>query len=233
MRRVLIGVLVVLALPIVASVGGVAQEAPSAPAAFYGELTVGGVPAPAGTVVEARVDGETVGTLTTEQRGRYGGAAAAAPKLVVDAPTGDGGETVIVTVTPPDGQQTTADQTLTAEPGTIKQVALTAPFEPTTSSTDRPSEGDVAGGDGADDGSGGGAETDTTAPSDGSTQPTAASNESDDPQTVTDDDNASEPPTATTTGDNSGGILPVPGFGFSVAVAVLVSLAVVQAARAP
>lgn len=69
-------------------------QVPALPHAFYGELKINGVPAPAGTVVEARGAGVLTGTegspLTTTVTGMYGGEGALTPKLVVQGDIADG-----------------------------------------------------------------------------------------------------------------------------------------------
>lgn len=64
-----------------------AETIPDLPQAFYGALTINGMPAPAGTVVEARGEGVLTGIngnpITTTQEVLYGGQAPLDPKLVV------------------------------------------------------------------------------------------------------------------------------------------------------
>ena len=45
---------------------------PLIPHAFYGSVTIGGEPAPLGTVVSAKVNGADSGSVTTWEQGRYG-----------------------------------------------------------------------------------------------------------------------------------------------------------------
>ncbi|MFC2017666.1 magnesium transporter MgtE N-terminal domain-containing protein, partial [Chloroflexota bacterium] len=60
------------------------EAIPPLPHAFYGNLTfTGGVNAPAGTKVIAKVGGIACGEITTTTAGKYGGADPLAPKLVV------------------------------------------------------------------------------------------------------------------------------------------------------
>jgi hypothetical protein len=51
----------------------VASAIPSIPAEFYGDLTIGNGPAPAGTVITARISGVECGSIVTTAAGTYGG----------------------------------------------------------------------------------------------------------------------------------------------------------------
>ena len=87
-RRVAIVVVIGLVLAPLAATGAAATP-PSPPAAYYGELTVNGEPAPAGVTVDAVVDGEVRASLTTAEGGTLGGAGAFDEKLVVDGSAGE------------------------------------------------------------------------------------------------------------------------------------------------
>ena len=87
-RRVAIVVVLGLLLAPLAATGAAATP-PSPPAAYYGELTVNGEPAPAGVTVEAVVDGEVRASLTTTEGGAFGGAGAFDEKLAVDGNAGE------------------------------------------------------------------------------------------------------------------------------------------------
>ncbi|MDZ4230600.1 MAG: hypothetical protein U1B77_02135, partial [Dehalococcoidales bacterium] len=85
MIRTVLALLGAFFLLLGASVPALAQP-PSLPHFFYGELTINGAPAPAGTMVEARGTGvkQSEGNpLTTTASGIYGGEGALSPKLVV------------------------------------------------------------------------------------------------------------------------------------------------------
>ena len=58
-------------------------DLPTLPHTFHGNLTINGNPAPVGTEVEARVDGDLAGIITTIVEGQYGGPEAFDPKLIV------------------------------------------------------------------------------------------------------------------------------------------------------
>jgi len=58
-------------------------ELPTMPHAFYGTATIGGLAAPVGTVVMAKVGGVECGSITTTVEGQYGGSGAFDTKLAV------------------------------------------------------------------------------------------------------------------------------------------------------
>jgi len=73
----------------VVGVGAAQQEGdqPSTPASYYGNVTIDGEPAPAGTEIEAVVDGELKGNITIGEAGEYGGPDALDEKLLVSNAT--------------------------------------------------------------------------------------------------------------------------------------------------
>lgn len=123
----------------------VAQDdgAPVPPAAFYGNVTVDGEPAPVGTEIVAYVDGERRGSIVTDERGTYGGSNALDEKLTVNGTRADEGATVTFRV---DGER--VDRTATWQPGSVTRLDLGE------AAGDQP-DGDVGTGDGV------GAETTT------------------------------------------------------------------------
>lgn len=62
---------------------GTAAAAPVLPDEFYGTVYLNGNPAPAGTVIVAKINGEPRGELTTTVAGVYGGPGNFDPRLVV------------------------------------------------------------------------------------------------------------------------------------------------------
>lgn len=136
------------------------QDDPSPPpAAYYGDVTIDGEPAPNGTTIEAEIDDEVRGSITIEQEGQYGGPNSDDRKLTVDGADSDEGATVEFYVVV-DGNRTQADQTETWSSGDHKRVDLTvqttedddgSSTTPTPTPTETPS-----GGDGGDGGTGGG-----------------------------------------------------------------------------
>lgn len=63
--------------------GSVLAAIPPMPGEFYGNVTINGIPAPAGTLVEARINGLSAGSLTTTNDGFYGGTGTFDPRLIV------------------------------------------------------------------------------------------------------------------------------------------------------
>jgi len=116
---------VIFAVVLLGSAGaGLAAAPPSPPAAYYGNVTLNGEPAPAGTTVTALVDGERRGSLRIETAGTYGGPGAFDRKLRVNGSAGDEGATVTFRVTGVD-----AEQTVTWRPGDTRRVDLVATGE--------------------------------------------------------------------------------------------------------
>ncbi|MXR19148.1 PKD domain-containing protein [Halobacterium bonnevillei] len=61
------------------------DDPPDAPESYYGNVTIDGQPAPAGTVITALIDGEVKGQITVDTPGSYGGPKVSDEKLVVNA----------------------------------------------------------------------------------------------------------------------------------------------------
>ncbi|MDD4254337.1 MAG: hypothetical protein PHP59_03075 [Methanofollis sp.] len=87
----------VLILAMAALIGTVvaANETPVVPQEFSGTVTINGNPAPAGTVIEAFIDGTSYGKLATESTGVYGGVEIDDDRLVVKG----GGDVIGKTIT--------------------------------------------------------------------------------------------------------------------------------------
>lgn len=64
---------------------GVVAAAPVLPGEFYGSVYLNGNPAPAGTVVIAKINGEQRGIFTTTNEGLYGGPDNFDPRLIVSS----------------------------------------------------------------------------------------------------------------------------------------------------
>ncbi len=94
--------------------------APIQPAEFYGTVTIDGVPAFAGTMITATIDGEQRGEYTTREVGRYGGPASTDPRLKVQLYSEDIGKTILFWV---DGMR--ADNSFIVEKGGIFNLDLT------------------------------------------------------------------------------------------------------------
>lgn len=117
------------------------NEAPDfPPPAYYGKVTINGQPAPAGTVIEAKIDGEVRGSIVVKTPGKYGGPEALDPKLKVDGTSSDKDKIVTFWV-----KGIKANETDKFDPETpIKELDLTVNQQetvpPTVSSTD-PADG--------------------------------------------------------------------------------------------
>jgi hypothetical protein len=73
---------------------GTASAVPLLPAEFSGTVTFDGSPAPAGTVITARIDGRDCGSLTLTAAGVYGGDGIFDRRLLVSGEDGDVGKTI-------------------------------------------------------------------------------------------------------------------------------------------
>ncbi|GAB6285485.1 MAG: hypothetical protein STSR0009_16860 [Methanoregula sp.] len=78
-------IIIVIGLCILVLVAGVnAAEIPPFPCEFYGQVSINGQPAPAGSLIEAKINGQTAGSLTTVVSGAYGGPETFDTRLVVN-----------------------------------------------------------------------------------------------------------------------------------------------------
>ncbi len=75
-----IGVCILLTTLLVMGVSAI----PPLPYEFYGNVSINGTPAEAGTIIIAKVNGSEVGTVTTTAAGVYGGAGTFDRRLVVN-----------------------------------------------------------------------------------------------------------------------------------------------------
>lgn len=123
--KTIVAILVALSIAI-ALVSSAAAQPPPIPADYSGTVTIGGIPAPNGTTVQAKCDTYTSGTVTTTG-GKYS-------FLIVGPPTAAfTGKTVIFLV---NGIQ--ANETSTFEQGTSKTVNLTVAAAPAPTPTVTP-----------------------------------------------------------------------------------------------
>lgn len=142
-------VLLVVAAPLVPGV--VAQEdQPTVPASYYGDVTVNGNDADAGTKIVAIVDGEERGSIEISDAGSYGGPGALDDKLVVEGSGDDDGKTVTFEV-----RGVEAEETVEWESGDVQEVDLTFEDVPESDDGDDPGE-DTEEDDGSAGGGGGG-----------------------------------------------------------------------------
>jgi hypothetical protein len=140
-------------------IGGVSAQSPTPiPAAYYGNITVNGEPAPDGLLIEAEINGDVRGSIQTENGG-FGGPAADDEKLIVDGEVDeDGTATVSFYVSGNGIDRTQAEQTVTWESAGVERIDLSVPSasldpEPDDSET---SDGSDSGGSGGGGGGGGG-----------------------------------------------------------------------------
>ncbi|MFA7198284.1 MAG: hypothetical protein WC093_03255 [Methanoculleus sp.] len=149
------GLALVLLLALAAAPAAAEGSVPTLPHEFYGTVTIGGSPAPVGTVITAIIGETEVDSIETTAAGEYGSSSRyGGTRLLVDA-TGDlVGETITFRV---NGQA--AQETATFTPGEVVRLDLSVAGESTPTATSTP-------GSGSSSSSGGGAQ--------GST-PTAAS----------------------------------------------------------
>ncbi|MFY1644463.1 PKD domain-containing protein [Methanoculleus bourgensis] len=113
MRRLPLILLLLIALI------GTASAVPLLPAEFWGSVTIDGNPAPAGTVITARIDGRDCGSLTLESAGGYGGDSTFDKRLLVCGGDDDVGKTIAFFV---DGARATGTTVYT--PGTSTRLDL-------------------------------------------------------------------------------------------------------------
>lgn len=127
----------------VAMLGSAVAAPPQPPAAYYGEVDIGGNPAPEGVTIEAQIEGDRKGEITIQESGEYGGPNAGDRKLEVECGECSGGEIVRFFI---NGVE--AEETVEWESADVQEVDLSFPdeAEPTPTETAPPGGGD--GGDG-------------------------------------------------------------------------------------
>ncbi len=106
---------------------GTASAIPLLPAEFSGTVTIDGNPAPAGTVITARIGDCDRGSLTLDTAGVYGGAALFDRRLVVSGEDGEAGKEIVFLV---DGVR--APGTAVYTPGTSTTLDLAVTKEETS-----------------------------------------------------------------------------------------------------
>jgi len=95
---VIAGILLAIAPSVYADMA----QLPTLPSFFSGALTIEGNPAPAGTEVVAKIDGETRGTIAAEEDGKYGSGG----QLLVTGDSDDAGKTIRFYVNDVEADQT-------------------------------------------------------------------------------------------------------------------------------
>jgi len=119
-----------------------ASAIPAIPAEFSGTVTIDGSPAPAGTVITARIGDCACGSLTLAAAGVYGGEALFEDRLTVKGEDTDAGATITFFV---DG---VAAGSAVYTPGTSANLALAVTRGGTSSGSSGPS-GSTSGGSGS------------------------------------------------------------------------------------
>ena len=98
---------------------GTASAVPLLPVEFSGSVTIDGAPAPAGTVIIARIDDRDCGSLTLDVAGVYGGDAIFDKRLLVSGEADDKEKEIIFFV-----NDVKAIETSVYTPGTSKRLDL-------------------------------------------------------------------------------------------------------------
>jgi len=139
--------ILVLLLALAAAPAAAEEGVPTLPHEFYGSVTIGGSPAPAGTVITAVIGGTECGSVTTTGSGEYGSAIRhKGANLLVPGSAERVGETIAFLV---DGQ--TAQETATFTPGEMTRLDLSVAGEstPTPTATSTSGSGSSSGGSGS------------------------------------------------------------------------------------
>ena len=162
-------VLLVVAAPLVPGVvvadHGEEDGAPSVPASYYGDVTVNGDGAEAGTEITAIVEGEPHGSIEISEAGSYGGPGALDEKLVVEG--AESGDTVSFEV-----RGVEAEETVGWESGDVQEVDLTFEGVPESEDSDGDDSGENTEENNGGAGGGGGGGGAAPAPADGTEEPT-------------------------------------------------------------
>lgn len=154
-------------LLLVAGCIAVATAAPALPCEYYGEISIGGSPAPVGTSITATIGGAERGRLVTSAEGTYGGLGTFDTRLLVQAAEGDDTSTVTFFV-----NGIALPEAAEYAPGAIVRVDLALPGAapeadttiPTTVPTTIPTTAPVSDSGGSSSSSSAGSTTPTTAP---------------------------------------------------------------------
>ena len=88
----------ILVLLLLLALAGPVSAVPLLPAEFWGTVSIGESPAPAGTVVTARIDDRDCGSLTLTAPGVYGGEALFDERLIVNGEEDDDGKAIVFLV---------------------------------------------------------------------------------------------------------------------------------------
>ncbi len=143
MRQVKLRLVVTLVLLVSLAIGVAAEESvPTLPHEFYGTVTIGGSPAPVGTVIVAVIGETEADSIETTAAGEYGSSSRyGGTRLLVDATADLAGETITFRV---NGQA--AQETATFTPGEVVRLDLSVAGESTPTATATPGSGSSSGG---------------------------------------------------------------------------------------
>ncbi|MFC7209149.1 PGF-CTERM sorting domain-containing protein [Natronoarchaeum sp. GCM10025321] len=250
--RIAIGAVVAVVLVSLTLLGGPAvaagQEAPGEPINIYGTAEdESGAPVSAGATVFAIVDDEVQDSVEVSGNGAFGGPAAGDGKLTVDS---GAGEEVVFTVQSPSGQQAVESIELSDADGVVKQdlTFLIDDDEDDQSDEDEKEQaddeepadedGDDSDGDqdddGADDTSGDDDEENQTGDDSDDSDNKQADEGDEDQSDDSPDDSTEDPTTEQQTDDGTSDDADsdqsdtIPGFGITVAVIALLTVAYVR-----
>ena len=89
------GITLILLLGLVAGAAAAGEGTPTLPHGFSGGVTIGGSPAPVGTVITATIGGTECGSFQTTETGEYGNPGrSVGDRLLVKATADQSGETI-------------------------------------------------------------------------------------------------------------------------------------------
>jgi PKD repeat protein len=92
--QIRVGILVLCLIGCTALATADTPPIPPIPCEFYGNVTINGLAAPAGTVITAYIDGVSRSSITTITRGMYGGPGTFDPRLRINGGETDIGKTI-------------------------------------------------------------------------------------------------------------------------------------------
>lgn len=164
-----------VALPGVA----LAQQPPQLPHVFYGTAEMQDGQVPAGETITAHANGNTVGSITLETPGKYGGSGAYDEKLLVQGDSLSNGDEITFRV---GATELEANETVTYESGKVEELPLTFPFS--LNDLEPESEEDSGNTDSGSTGGGGGTTTTTDTDTDSGDEETAITADIDDDGSV-------------------------------------------------
>jgi hypothetical protein len=137
-ERVLLvtAVIVVITAGALATGVGASGDPPPLPAAYYGNVTANDSPIPDNYTIEAEIDGEIRGTITTAD-GKYGSPDPTGSKLLVNGTTAEDGEqNVTFYVANAAGDRVEAKESVNWESGSVQRVDLSVDGELPEQATD-------------------------------------------------------------------------------------------------